>query len=202
MYLNLTELKIRLWITDNTQDTTLGYLLDDSRAMLTTMGLDYTKQSRVKVVDTCDLHNLYLDCPEVDSIDEINNISYTGVKGTDYVVLSPSNALVHFCNLNYTDLNNCGCKAIVKYTAGYDPIPSDLKLLQFYIVLALQLEMKSMQNAFSTGSACQKVQKIKMWPREITYVEDWQGLKNAMSMYEWLQSKIDNLLNIYKLHVI
>lgn len=209
MYLDLASLKTRLWISGSWQDATLNLLLDDSRGVIESMDFDLSSKLRVKFVPSCELMcgEVYLDYPNVTAINEINDVAYTGTQWVDYLILEPKNSLVHFKNLNSSSDYVDGSYIKMEYTAGYTTIPSDLKLLQFYIILGLQLENVTMASSFtwsSLSAAASWIKSIELWPRKITYSDSamlWFS-SEAMDMYKNLEKKISAIVNRYKIFTI
>lgn len=209
MYLDLASLKERLSIAGNWQDASLNLLLDDSRGVIESMDFDLSSKLRVKFVPSCELMygEVYLDYPNVTAINEINDVAYTGTQWVDYLILEPKNSLVHFKNLNSSSDYVDGSYIKMEYTAGYTTIPSDLKLLQFYIILGLQLENVTMSSAFiwsSLHSPNDWIKSIELWPRKITYSDSamlWFS-SEAVDMYKNLEKKISTIVNRYKIFTI
>lgn len=187
MYLTRDQLKTRLWITWNGQDSLLDIFLGDSWSMLVSRGLDYERKPRTKIVQGWMLYEkLYLDCPEVQSINEINGVAYTWVKDTDFLVFQPYNAVVLFNDIPASVSIWVHGYVSIKYTAGYAPIPDDLVRLQFLLCQSYYLNYQ-----MNSGV----VTKVKLWPREMTY---WDPLTRTKS----IQNDIDDLIYQYQMHYV
>lgn len=167
MYLSLADLKTRMGVTDNSRDVELQQLLNDSSALLSAMWYDYTSKSHTKIVshwDFCGLY-LYLDHPEVTSLDTIDGTAYAGAVDTDYYIASPLNARLIFEN---TPTLPSKRRFKITYTAWYTPPPSDMALGQYFLIQVLILGGLNNWATASTGA----IKKIKLWPKEIEYAVD------------------------------
>jgi len=192
MYITLAELKTRMGITDTSRDAELTQLLADTTAILTAWWKDYTSKQHTKQVTRCDIcgGKIYLDYPNVTSVDSIAWTAYSWTLGTDYRILPPKNSCVWFKSETfyysdrYFDL---------VYTAGYSTIPEDLKLVEFQMVKLLIGEGLNNGNSSWTKN----VKTIKLWPKTVTHVDG-----SETTQLEKYGMSIKSILNSYAVPVL
>jgi hypothetical protein len=161
MYSTLAQFKDYLWISqsDTSQDTLLTEFLNASNSKLNHIcwvdsfaKWTYTQSIESRwIFETARWLEFYLKNKPVASIDKINDES-VWTKWTDYLIIYDRRAV--FKNLNLNDwwfLN-------VEYTAWYETIPDDLKLME--MMLASWMYLKKWEEWVSS---------YKLWDESITF---------------------------------
>lgn len=161
MYSTLAQFKDYLWISqsDTSQDTLLTQFLNASNSKLNHIcWVDsfekWTYNQAIEsrwIFETARWLEFYLKNKPVASIDKINDES-VWTKWTDYLIIYDRRAV--FKNLNLNDwwfLN-------VEYTAWYETIPDDLKLME--MMLASWMYLKKWEEWVSS---------YKLWDESITF---------------------------------
>lgn len=147
MYSTLAEFKEYIGVTDNSQDNMLTWLLQSATELLNKLCgvVTFDKTTAEELVDLRKVYtdyyglNMYLQNKPVISIDEIDWENYSGVKGTDYVVVNDRKVIFKDRSVN----DNFGFMRI-KYTWGYDrhatvwdntvdQLPYDIKLMEMML---------------------------------------------------------------------
>lgn len=171
MYINLTDLKSRLWITWTDQDISLNSLLDRSWDFIVSQWYDLEEKQRHKTARIYDWYTaVWLDCPIIKSIDEINGTVVTRVEWEDYEVKGQYN---HILVIKSDKLPLTDDPSIqIKYTAWYPTwsIPKILSDAQYYIICWLKYSEISAQKLFWWS---REVKSTTQWPRSITYTDKW-----------------------------
>lgn len=169
MYLSLIDLKARLWITWDDQNTSLQWLLDRSRSMIQAQWYDFTQGNHRK---TCWIYDRYtsvaLDYPNVTAIVKINWESVTLTKGTDYLIKWQYD---HIVTLQWWSnwLINLWGSTEIEYTAWFanDSIPTILQDAQFYMICWIRYDDTQATNMFN---GTKEVKDVTQWPRKVSYV--------------------------------
>lgn len=161
MYSTLAQFKDYLWIdqADTSQDTTLTQFLNASNSKLNHIcwvdsfaKWTYTQSIESRwIFETARWLEFYLKNKPVASIDEINDES-VWTKWTDYLIIYDRRAVFKKLNLNDWWFLN------VEYTAWYQTIPDDLKLME--MMLASWMYLKKWEEWVSS---------YKLWDESITF---------------------------------
>lgn len=191
MYLTLSDLKLRLWITDNTRDVELQSLLDASRSKIQAEWYDYISKPHKKITRAKNwLDWVQLDAPNVTSIEKVGWIDVNFVKDIDYFVKGQYDHIVRLWPVvNYSW--NYWSEVEVSYTAWYETIPDTLKDAQFYIVCAIKAIQLQAQNAFNGKM---NIKEHTAWQRKVIYSDSNTGVSWA-STYTDLANDI--FLNVF-----
>lgn len=194
MYASLTLFKNYLWIdaSDTSSDDILTFYLNSANAIINkycgVKSFDKTQYEEVVFVKDWSLWNvaIYLNNKPVISIDSIAWNTYTGVKGTDYLVINERKVVLNIPNdskLIY------GYLPIV-YTAWYnrnnawtDEIPADLQLAEMMLACGIK------QSKESLGG----IQSYKLWDETVTF-GSW-GSDTADKIYSRVSAILDNYKN-------
>lgn len=161
MYSTLAQFKDYLWIdqADTSQDTILTEFLNASNSKLNHIcWVDsfekWTYSQAIEsrwIFETARWLEFYLKNKPVASIDEINDES-VWTKWTDYLIIYDRRAVFKKLNLNDWWFLN------VEYTAWYETIPDDLKLME--MMLASWMYLKKWEEWVSS---------YKLWDESITF---------------------------------
>jgi hypothetical protein len=169
MYSTLSQFKDYLWISqsDTSQDTLLTQFLNASNSKLNHIcwvdsfeKWTYTQMIEKRwIFDTARWLEFYLKNKPVSSIDKINNES-VWTKWTDYLIIYDRRVVFKKLNLDDWWFLN------VEYTAWYETIPDDLKLME------MMLWSWMYQKEWSEW-----VSSYKLWDETITF---W-----TITWYNW-----------------
>ena len=153
-YATLEELKAYLGISGSDQDTILQQLLDSSYYTLNNLiGIDtFNLTTGTEIIDLDKMYYnnwyqgiyLFFKNKPVSAITKIAGETYTGVKGTDYLIVQLRKAIINDMT-NY--INNLNFNFVeIEYTWGYDrdldagvpgsedELPDDIKVMQMMLV--------------------------------------------------------------------
>lgn len=152
------------WLTtlDSATSNKVALLIDSTQDTLDSIIGDLSYSQKSEDIRICDIYNntVQLTNLNVESIDEINGQSYTGVLGVDYQIQPPKNSRVLFKTfaqyLSWLQFNYF----TIKYTSGYQTIPDDIKYLQYLLVNG---ELNKEWN--------KEVKSYSLWPRSVTFAD-------------------------------
>lgn len=160
-YSTLAQFKDYLWISqsDTSQDTVLSEILNASNSKLNHICWvdDFAKWKRTQIIekrwifDTARWLEFYLKNKPVVSIDKINNET-VWEKWTDYLIIYDRRAVFKTLEVDDWWMLN------VEYTAWYQTIPDDLKLME--MMLASWMYLKKWEEGVSS---------YKLWDESITF---------------------------------
>ena len=143
---------------------------------------DITSWQKTEVIKICNMNKhdwwIYLECPNVKSLSEINGDTYTGTKWyndwSDYRIVQDSKIMIDDLYDYLTNLETVYFE--MKYYAWYATIPVDLKLAW------LQLS----ESEYHTED-WKTVKKYDLWPRSVTYW--WSEDKYVLLKFETILKK-------------
>lgn len=160
-YSTLAQFKDYLWISqsDTSQDTLLTQFLNTSYSKLNSIcwvdsfnKWTYTQMIEKRwVFDTARGLEFYLKNKPVSSIDKINN-EVVWTKWVDYLIIYERRAVFKKLNLDEWWFLN------VEYTAGFQTIPDDLKLMEMMLWSGMRQEHNY-----------EWVSSYKLWEESITF---------------------------------
>ena len=216
MYASFDKVKVDLGLTDNSKDTILAQLCDDTDAYLNSMlqieWFDkwvYTDSVQMKFVNKTTIYSkLYLNNFNVASISKINWIAYTGVLGTDYMI--QHSRVVHLKDL-YKYLMNLSFPYFdVEYTAGWDrsywvnkidTLPSDIEVMARLLVVWLYMEKYPLwYNPSSNGvNGMWNITNYKLWDEQIQiWAKFWPNGTFVTFRNETERTQFQQLFTKYK----
>ena len=146
------------WATslDSETSTRVTMLIDSTTEIINSMVWDLSHWVKSEDIRFCDIENnccnlydtIQLENINVESIVEINWLSYAWTINTDYQVISPKKSRIVIKDLStYTSWLTWNYFNI-KYVSWYSIIPNDIKLLQYNMV-ASQLAEENWQEVKS-----------------------------------------------------
>lgn len=170
------------------QEGRLNVILDASCDIVKSRIWDWSKWTKEQLVRYCDIIN----CPwswwlefdlniwNIESIDQINGITYTWTLGYDwdYVITDPKKRHVIMYDLvDYTDRAQFDVMTVT-YTAWFDPLPNDIAYLQMLIA-----EYEFYKNKW------QKLESYKLRERTVKFASatNVEDLKNMPTVNTILQ---------------
>ena len=161
-YSTLAQFKDYLWIlqSDTSQDTLLTQFLNASYSKLNHICWvdSFEKWTRTQIIekrwifDTARWLEFYLKNKPVVSIDKINWSTESLIKWTDYLIIYDRRAVFKKLELDDWWMLN------IEYTAWYQTIPDDLKLME--MMLASWMYLKKWEEGVSS---------YKLWDESITF---------------------------------
>lgn len=180
MYSTLAQFKSYLWIDvlDTSHDVLLTQILNSAEMKLNHLCWvdSFEKWKRTQTIesrwifDTARWLEFYLKNKPVESIDSMNWETYEWEKWTDYLIIYDRRAIFKKLNLNDRWMIE------VEYTAWYETIPDDLKLLEMMLWCAeLPDSMKSEYWVWLSS--------YKLWDEQITF---W--VKSYSNWNSWMTS--------------
>jgi hypothetical protein len=162
MYSTLQQFKEYLWIdtSDTSQDSLLTQILNSSEIKLNTIcGVDsFLKAQYTQTIESRGIYEtsrwleFFLKNKPVVSIDAMNWTTYQWERWTDYLIIYDRRAI--FKKLTLNDWWNI----VVTYTAWYESIPDDIKLMQMMLWSGMY---QSHWNEW--------VQSYRLWDETITF---------------------------------
>lgn len=167
MYTDLATVKVFLGITGTAQDAILNLYLEQTTAILDNLLWDLRSSNKTIYISFCDFYNGYtirLLTRNVTALVSINWTTYTGVLGTDYLILPPYNSVLYIKDFNQytTSLNNLPKFPIV-VTSWYAAGSQEYKLLGYIQCLMVE-GLLAKENGFD-------IQSYKLWDRSFTFAE-------------------------------
>ena len=161
-YSTLAQFKAYLWIdvSDTSQDTILTEFLNSANEKLNNLcGVDsFAKWTRTQTIekrwiyDTPRWLEFYLKNKPVASIDKMNWENYSWEKWTDYLIIYDRRAIFKKLQLNDWWMVE------VEYTAWYETIPDDLKLMEMMLASGMRQEHNY-----------EWVSSYRLWDESITF---------------------------------
>lgn len=143
-YSTLAQFKEYLWInvSDTSQDTILTQFLNSANAKLNHLCWvdDFTQWTRTQIIesrwisDTARWLEFYLKNKPVSAITKLNWQAYSWTKWTDYLIIYDRRAIFKQLPLNDWWMLE------VEYTAWYQTIPDDLKLMEMMLASWMRQE--------------------------------------------------------------
>ena len=172
------EVKIFLWIdlSNTDQDAKIDLLIANVQNILEDILWDLEKWTKVDKINICCVYadgTVYLQIPEVESIDKINWNTYTWVDWTDFII---DNNKVIIKNIN-DFLNDLEFRYFdIEYTAWYHPIPWALKEAMF-ILIAQEMNKTEWQS----------IKSYKLWPRTVQFSDSQEAADavNSVNSIIW-----------------
>lgn len=193
-YSTLAEFKSYLWIasTDTSQDDVLTQCLSVANSKLNHLCWvdDFAQWSRTQIIeerwifDTARWLEFYLKNKPVSAITKLNWDTNVWTKWTDYLIIYDRRAIFKKLPLNDRWMLE------VEYTAWFQTIPDDLKLLEMMIACA---ELPDRLKAdYSIG-----ISSYKLWDEQITFWSKWNWTSTMSSddMYFSFSSLLDKYKN-------
>lgn len=193
MYSTLAQFKEYLWIdsSDTSQDSTLTIVLNSANAKLNNICWvdSFAKWTFTQTIESRWIYEsprwieFFLKNKPVVSIDKLNWESYSWIKWTDYLVIYDRRIITKKIDLNDWWMLD------IEYTAWYQTIPDDLKLLE--MMIACWLLPDSLKSQCMIG-----ISEYKLWDETIKF---WSKTSS-----NWAYSEDDvyfsftTLLNRYK----
>ena len=193
MYSTLAQFKAYLWIdsSDTSQDTTLTSVLNSANAKLNNLCWvdSFARWTFTQTIEARWIYEsprwieFFLKNKPVVSIDKLNWESYSWIKWTDYLVIYDRRIITKKISLNDWNMLD------IEYTAWYQTIPDDLKLLE--MMIACWLLPDSLKSQCMIG-----ISEYKLWDETIKF---WSKTSS-----NWAYSEDDvyfsftTLLNRYK----
>lgn len=162
-YSTLSDFKSYLWIdaSDTSQDSLLTQFLNSANSKLNNLCWvdDFAKWTRTQIIekrwifDTPRWLEFYLKNKPVVSIDKLNgDSSAPWTKGTDYLIIYDRRAIFKRLELNDWSMLE------VEYTAWYQTIPDDLKLMEMMLASWMRQEHNY-----------EWVSSYRLWDESITF---------------------------------
>jgi len=156
-YATLAQVKSYLGVSWTSEDTVIQQLLNSSYYTLNKL-LSITSFNETTSTEQVDIREIYRDAwyywyniflknKPVTAITKINDTAYTGVKGTDYMIVYDRKAIIsdmndyvlnldfNYFNIEYTRWYDRDETLLVPWT--WDTLPDDIKLLQMMLVSGL-----------------------------------------------------------------
>lgn len=180
-YVNLSDAQKFLWITSSTDISRLNVLLTQTTEFINWIIGDITyweKEELIELRQVIHCRDIFLRAYNVSSIVEINGKEYTWESGKDFFVLRPNNRKVRILDLNkYLNTDTLmSCVFPIKYMAGFEKIPDDIKMAQCLLV--------AYNYSKDEGKT---ILKYVMWPRTVQY-----------DSMQWVYDDAMKILNRYK----
>lgn len=173
-YVNLSDAQKFLWLTSSAEVSRLNVLLSQTTEVINWIIWDvkyWEKEELIEMRQVIHWRDIFLRTPNVSSIIEINWKEYTGESEKDFFALRPQKRKVRILDLcKYLDTDTMkSCVFKIKYQAGFQQIPDDIKMAQCLLV------------AYNySKDEGRSILKYVMWPRTIQYDSmDWV-YKDAM----------------------
>jgi hypothetical protein len=161
-WVQLTDVKSYLWITDSSSDDKLNLLIPAVQKTLINVIGDISQSDKTEQISCCDINSLdwsfYVSNSNVTTIKAIDWTSYVWVLNIDYMIRFWRKIFIN--NLaTLIDTTKQFNFFDITYTSGYSTIPSDLQLLM-YIMIAWEMNR-------DWGK---EVSSYKVWDVSINYV--------------------------------
>ena len=177
----LSEVKTYLGISGTDSDDKLNAIISGMEQVVINSIWEIEEDTRSEQLHICDFKydTIYLSNTNVTSIDTIGGTAYTGVLGTDYLIVWSNKVIFndYKWTLDITRFNY----VTVTYTAWYSTVPADIKLAMNMLVA----QQFSMQDG-------QAIKQYKLWPRSVTYA--WPDTEQANAEH----STVNEMLKKYK----
>lgn len=165
-YITISDYLSFAWLTtlDSATSTRVSSLIDVTKEILDDVIGDLTYWLKTEDIRVCDIteewviqfSNLYIE-----SINEVNGLSYTWVLNTDYQIQPPKDSCVCFLNIS-TYLSSLRFAYFpIDYISWCSTIPEDIKYLQYLMV---EWELNK--------SWWKEVKSYSLWPRSVTFADD------------------------------
>lgn len=199
MYSSLSQFKAYLEIDseDTSKDLQLTLALNSACSLLNHLcGVDSFDEAEYeenidlrKIYENTFWYSIFLKNKPVQSISEINGVTYTWVKGTDYMIANQRRII-----LKELDTNSDFGFIAVKYTAWYnrnnewvDELPDDLKLMEMILACGkLSDELKSELNI--------GISSYKLWDEQIVFggKTTWESIDDIYFSFKIMLDKFKN----------
>jgi len=194
MYSTLAQFKAYIWMdaTDTSQDSLLTQILNSANSKLNHLcwvdsfaNWTYTQTIEKRwIFESARWLEFYLKNKPVASIDKMNGDTYQWVKGTDYMIIYDRRAIFKKLELNDWWMLE------IEYTAWFQTIPDDLKLLEMMIACAeLPDWMKAEYSVW--------ISSYKLWDEQITFWSktSWNWSVSIDDQYFSFSSMLDKYKN-------
>lgn len=186
MYATLEQFKSFLHITDSSQDTLLTTFLQASESIINWYcWVDtFSQQDNEELIDVRGIYEncyglfFYVKNYPVNTVSQINNEAYSGVKWTDYLVVN-SRELI-FKKLPQPPM----WFLQVKYNSWFQTIPGDLQLAEMMIASGLRQQHGN-----------EWVSSYKLWDEQIVF---WSKATNDWDT-DLAYFKVKTMLDKYKI---
>lgn len=178
-YITVDEYMVYAWITtlDAVTSAKITAILDSTKSIIDNIIGDVSESQKTEQIKFCDIicNKWYYDTIsfnniEIQSIDEINWLSYTWVLNTDYQITPPLKSRLVIRDIA-SYINGMIFEWFdITYTSWFSTIPNDIKYLQ-YLMTSWEFAKQNWQ----------EVKSYSLWPRSVTF-------KDQSSLDTWSQT--------------
>lgn len=196
MYSTLAEFKSYLWIdvSDTSQDTLLTSILKTAESKLNHLCWvdDFAKWTFTQTIEdrwiftTSRWYEFYLRNKPVASIDKMNWSSAVWTKWTDYLIIYDRRAIFKKLQLNDWWMLE------IEYTAWFETIPDDLKLLEMMLWCAELPDSMKAEYGVWLSSYRLWDEQITFWSKSSNY---WQQSMTSDDIYFSFTALLDKYKN-------
>lgn len=150
-WVELSDVKSYLWITDNNSDDKLNLLIPAVQETLINVIGDISESSKTDQISFCDIDNnswsFIVNNSNVTLIESIDWTSYVWTLNIDYIIRYWRKLYIN--NLtDFIDTNRSFNFFDITYKSGFAVIPSDIKLLM-YIMISWEMSREGGQSVSS-----------------------------------------------------